>query len=96
MGGVSFICLPQGGGGGRGNGFNKLKNGWKYSKRMGFFKRGAFSDLFKVIVVIFILPLRLLSTDLFEHIFILIPPQFCTGKSFQVAKVSSQSDGVTK
>ena len=96
MGGVSFICLPQGGGGG-GNGFNKLlKNGWKYSKRMGFFKRGAFSDLFKVIVVIFILPLRLLSTDLFEHIFILIPPQFCTGKSFQVAKVSSQSDGVTK
>ena len=86
----------SGGGGGGGKGFKKLKKGGKDSKRGGFFKRGAFSDLFKVIVVIFILPLRLLSTDLFEHIFILIPPQFCTGKSFQVAKVSSQSDGVTK
>ena len=60
------------------------------------FLKGAFSDWFKVIVFIFILPLRLLSTDLFEHIFILIPPQFSTGKSFQVAKVSSQSDGITK
>ena len=86
-----------GGGGGGGKGFKKLlKKGGEERKRRGFFKRGAFSDLFKVIVVIFILPLRLLSTDLFEHIFILIPPQFCTGKSFQVAKVSSQSDGVTK